>query len=59
MENNFIGYCLLCGDGGMEYYAYVRMLHKDGSDFWELMVENYFADPELMAAYEELHKETE
>jgi len=59
VENNFIGYCLLCGDGGMEYYAYVRMLHKDGSDFWELMVENYFADPELMAAYDELHKKSE
>ena len=52
---NDIGYCLKCGDGYFEYYAYVRMLHKEDWGVWQLFVENYFDDPELMAAYDELH----
>ena len=31
------------------------MLHKEGWGVWQLFVENYFDDPELMAAYDELH----
>ena len=55
VEQNEIGYCLKCGDGYFEYYAYVRMLHKEDWGVWQLFVENYFDDPELMAAYDELH----
>ena len=53
-EDNAIGYCLKCGDGYFEYYAYVRMLYKEERGVWQLLVENYFNDPELMAACEEL-----
>jgi RNA polymerase sigma factor (sigma-70 family) len=45
---------LKCGDGGAEYYAYARLLHKDENDYWYVEMGNCFADPELMEASEQL-----
>ena len=59
VENDFLGfpgYCLTCGDGVMEYYAYVRIRHDDYDDKWEIYLENFFDDPDLMDAFDELNK---
>ena len=59
VENDFLGfpgYGLTWGDGVMEYYAYVRIRYEDYDDSWEIYLENYFDDPELMAEFDELNK---
>lgn len=57
IDNNSLGYFLDNGDGP-DYYAYVRILHKeDGGNLWRVALVNYFADPDLTAAWEELYGE--
>ncbi|MBR5712221.1 MAG: sigma-70 family RNA polymerase sigma factor [Lachnospiraceae bacterium] len=51
-------YFLKCGDGGAEYYAYARLLHKDENDYWYVEMGNCFADPELMEACEQLKNQS-
>ena len=52
-------YSLLYGEG-YNYYAYVRLLHKeDDGNLYKVGLVNYFADPELTAAWEELYGEQE
>ena len=49
-EDSLMGYQLKCGEGGLEYYAYVRILHEDGTNIWKVYTEVFFADPDLIAA---------
>ncbi|MBR6018859.1 MAG: sigma-70 family RNA polymerase sigma factor [Lachnospiraceae bacterium] len=58
VKDNSLGYFLETGDGRTDY-AYVRLLHKDGEDLWRVGVVNYFADPDLTAAWEELYGKKE
>ena len=47
-EGSLMGYQLKCGEGGFEYYAYVRILHDEETDVWQVYTEVFFADPELI-----------
>lgn len=57
-ETNLMGYQIKCGEGGLEYYAYVRILHEDNTNLWKVYTEVFFADPDLIAASGSDTKET-
>ncbi|MBR2993000.1 MAG: hypothetical protein IKF31_06800 [Clostridiales bacterium] len=52
-DSDFLGHQLKCGEGALNYYASVRMIHPEDIPYWTIGVTVCFADPDMMPVVEE------